>query len=139
MLLRPNQTKHTKSFKPRTNSKIELKANKLQFGILGIQALEKGNITAKQIEAVRRTITGLTQRKSKIWIRVFPKNPVTKKPTEVRMGRGKGAVSHFVCHVKPGKILFEAAGKDVFLLLTALKIASNKFPIAVKIVERKFV
>ena len=137
MLLRPNQTKYNKTFKGRNNNKIELKSNELKFGTYGLKALEKGRITARQIEAVRRTLAGLTKRKSKIWIRVFPDTPVTKKPTEVRMGKGKGNVSYWVCNVKPGKILFEIAGKDDIVIREALKVASNKFPISVKLINRQ--
>ena len=139
MLLRPNQTKYNKTFRGRNNNKIELKSNELKFGIFGLKALEKGRITARQIEAVRRTLAGLTKRKSKVWIRIFPNVPVTKKPTEVRMGKGKGNVSHWICNVKPGKILFEISGKDEIVIREALKVASNKFPIAVKLVSRKLI
>lgn len=139
MLLRPNQTKYNKTFKGRNNNKIELKSNQLKFGTFGIQALEKGRITARQIEAVRRTIAGLTKRKSKVWIRIFPSTPITKKPTEVRMGKGKGNVSHWISNVKPGKILFEAAGKDALIVKAALKIGCNKLPIAVRLIERKII
>ena len=139
MLLRPNQTKYNKTFRGRNNNKIELKSNKLKFGIYGLKALEKGRITARQIEAVRRTLAGLTKRKSKVWIRIFPNVPVTKKPTEVRMGKGKGNVSHWICNVKPGKILFEISGKDEIVIKEALKVASNKFPISVKLISRKLI
>ena len=137
MLLRPNQVKYNKKNKGKNNTKLEIKSNKLQFGILGLQALEKGRITARQIEAVRRTITGLTKRRSKVWIRIFPDHPITKKPTEVRMGKGKGNVAYWVCNVKPGRILYEVVGSDLSLLKSALKIASNKLPISVQVIERK--
>jgi len=139
MLLRPNQTKYNKTFKGRNNNKVESKSGTLKFGTFGIKALEKGSITARQIEAVRRTIAGLTKRKSKVWIRIFPSTPITKKPVEVRMVKGKGNVSHWVCNVKPGKILFEIAGKDEITIRAALKVVSQKFPIAVKLVERRLV
>lgn len=136
-MLRPNNRKYRKNNKGRNNVKIELKANKLQFGMCGLQALEKGQITARQIEAVRRTITGFTKRTAKIWIRIFPDFPITRKPTEVRMGKGKGNVSHWVAKVNPGRILYEVSGKNLLLLDKALKLASNKLPINVKIIKRK--
>lgn len=135
-MLRPNQRKYRKNNKGKLNSKIELKANQLKFGILGLQALEKGRITARQIEAVRRSIAGFTKRKSKVWIRIFPDFPVSEKPTEVRMGRGKGNVSYWVSIVKPGRILYEVSGNDFLLLKAALKNASVKLPVSTKIIER---
>lgn len=138
-MLQPNNRKYRKNNKGRNNVKIELKANKLQFGICGLQALEKGQITARQIEAVRRTITGYTKRTSKIWIKIFPDFPITKKPTEVRMGKGKGAVSYWVAKVKPGRILYEVSGSNIKMLEKALKLAANKLPINVKIIKRKFI
>jgi len=136
MLLRPNRTKFNKSFKGKRNSKYEIKANELKFGIYGIQALEKGRITARQIESVRRTIAGLTKRKSKVWIRVYPSRPITKKPAEVRMGKGKGNVSFWVCNINPGRILFEIAGNDHLLLQIALIRAIPKIPFKVRIIKR---
>lgn len=136
-MLRPNNTKYRKSNKGRNNVKVELKANQLKFGMYGLQALEKGDITARQIEAVRRTITGFTKRTTKIWIRIFPDLPITRKPTEVRMGKGKGNVSHWVARVKPGRILYEVSGGNIKLLKDALKLATNKLPIHVKIIKRK--
>ena len=136
-MLRPNQRKYRKSNKGKLNSSYETKANQLQFGIIGLQSLEKGRITARQIEAVRRSLAGFTKRKSKTWIRIFPDFPVSKKPTEVRMGRGKGNVSHWVSIVKPGRILYEMAGSDVILLKAALKNASVKLPVSTRIIERQ--
>lgn len=136
-MLRPNQRKYRKNNKGKLNSNFETKANQLQFGIVGLQSLEKGRITARQIEAVRRSLAGFTKRKSKIWIRIFPDFPVSAKPTEVRMGRGKGNVSHWVSIVKPGRILYEMAGSDLILLKAALKNASVKLPISTKIIERQ--
>jgi large subunit ribosomal protein L16 len=137
-MLRPNQRKFRKNNKGRFHAKFETKANILKFGTHGIQALEKGRITAKQIEAVRRSITNFLKRKGKVWIRIFPDFPVTNKPSEVRMGKGKGNVSYWVCNVRPGRILYELAGPDYKLLLNALKYASVKLPIGVKILTRKF-
>lgn len=135
-MLKPNQRKFRKNNKGRNNTKIETKANNLQFGTLGVQALEKGRITAKQIEAIRRTLTGFMKRKGKVWIRIFPDFPISQKPSEVRMGKGKGNVSYWVANVKPGRILYEIAGADPKILENSLKYASTKFPIAVKIIKR---
>ena len=136
-MLRPNQRKYRKNNKGKLNSNFETKANQLQFGIVGLQSIEKGRITARQIEAVRRSLAGFTKRKSKIWIRIFPDFPVSAKPTEVRMGRGKGNVSHWVSIIKPGRILYEMAGSDITLLKAALKNASVKLPVSTKIIERQ--
>lgn len=138
-MLKPNQTKFRKCNKSRSLSILELKANNLRFGSHGIQALEKGRITAKQIEAIRRTMTNFLKRKGKVWIRIFPNVPITKKPSEVRMGKGKGNVSFWVCNVKPGRILYELSGPNFTLLENALKHALIKFPIAVKIQTNFFI
>jgi large subunit ribosomal protein L16 len=114
----------------------ENKSNRLRFGTFGIQAIEKGFLTAYQIEAIRRTITGRLKRKGKVWIRAFPDYPRTAKPKEVRMGRGKGNVDHWVCVVKPGRVLFEAASRDAALVRDALSFALRKLPMFAQIVER---
>ena len=136
-MLRPNQRKFRKNNKGRNNSKLELKANNLKFGTHGLQALEKGRITARQIEAVRRSLTNFTKRKGKIWIRIFPDFPITGKPSEVRMGKGKGNVSYWVSNVKPGRILYEIAGANPQILINALSYASSKLPITTKIISRQ--
>lgn len=135
-MLKPNQRKFRKNNKGRNNTKLELRSNNLKFGTFGIQALEKGRITAKQIETIRRAITGFMKRKGKVWIRIFPDFPISQKPSEVRMGKGKGNVSYWVANVKPGKILYEVAGADIKVIENALKNAIAKFPISVKIVKR---
>jgi len=135
-MLKPNKKKLKKNNKGRNNIKYEIKSSKLKFGTHGLQALEKGRITAKQIEAVRRSITNFMKRKGKIWIRIFPDFPISAKPSEVRMGKGKGNVSFWVSNVKPGKILYEIAGANPKILQNALSYASTKLPIAVKIITR---
>ncbi len=135
-MLKPNQRKFRKNNKGRNNTKLELRSNNLKFGTFGIQALEKGRITAKQIETIRRAITGFMKRKGKVWIRIFPDFPISQKPSEVRMGKGKGNVSYWVANVKPGKILYEVAGADTKVIENALKNATAKFPISVKIIKR---
>jgi large subunit ribosomal protein L16 len=114
----------------------ENKSNSLKFGILGIQAIEKGFLTVRQIEAVRRTITGRLRKKRKIWIRAFPDYPRTAKPKEVRMGRGKGNVDRWVCYIKPGKILFEAYSKDVDKVKDALTFALRKLPFFAQVITK---
>lgn len=114
----------------------ENKSNRLRFGTYGIQATEKGFLTAFQIEAVRRTIIGRLKRKGKVWIRAFPDYPRTAKPNEVRMGRGKGNVDHWVCVVKPGRVLFEAASRDAALVRDALSFALRKLPMFSHIISR---
>ncbi len=137
-MLKPNQRKFRKNNKGRNITKFENKTNILHFGTHGLQALEKGRISAKQIEAVRRSITNFLKRKGKVWIRIFPDFPVSRKPSEVRMGKGKGNVAFWVCNVKPGRILYEIAGGNYKLLTNALEYASTKLPISVKILSRKF-
>lgn len=116
----------------------ENKSNKLSFGVYGIQALEKGFLTVRQIEAVRRTITGRLKRKGKVWIRAFPDYPRTAKPKEVRMGRGKGNVDHWVCIVKPGRVLFEVISKDNEMVKEALYFTLRKLPFFAQIISREF-
>ena len=116
----------------------ENKSNRLHFGDFGLQSLQHGFLTVKQIEAVRRTITAKLKRKGKVWIRAFPDYPRTAKPKEVRMGRGKGNVDHWVCYVKPGRILFEVKtqNKDSLMAKEALKFSLRKFPFATQVVSR---
>ena len=116
----------------------ENKSSRLCFGTHGIQAIEKGFLTAHQIEAVRRTITGRLKRKGKIWIRAYPDSARTAKPKEVRMGRGKGAVDHWYCAVKPGRILFEIKVSHRYQaqLQPALKYALRKLPMFAQAISR---
>jgi large subunit ribosomal protein L16 len=138
-MLKPNQRKFRKNNKGRSLSKIEPKSNILKFGTHGIQALEKGRITAQQIEAVRRSITNFLKRKGKVWIRIFPDFPITNKPSEVRMGKGKGNVAFWVCNVKSGRILYELAGADFNLLENALNYAITKLPINAQIIKKQYI
>ena len=134
-MLRPRKTKYKKYKKGRLKHILENKSNKLKFGTIGLQATERGFITANQIEAGRRTITGFMKRTGKVFIRTFPDHPITSKPAEVRMGKGKGAVSYWVCKVKPGKVLYEVAGKNPILIQQALKQVSNKLPMSTRIIS----
>jgi len=108
----------------------------LDFGDFGMQALDRGRITHKQIEACRVAINRHFQRKGKVWIRIFPDKPVSKKPAEVRMGKGKGAVDHWVAAVRPGRIMFEVAGVQREDAKIALRLAAAKLPIKTRFVDR---
>lgn len=132
MFLQPKKFKYKKIQKGKLN-KFNFKSNKLSFGTVGLKALESGLISAKQIESARQAIVRKTKRKGKLWIKIFPALPVTKKPTEVRMGKGKGAVSHWTARVRGGTILFELCGISYKVAVTAFKTGSAKLPIKTKI------
>lgn len=108
------------------------RGHRLAFGTFGIKAMEPGWITSRQIEAARIAMTRAMKREGQVWIRIFPDKPVTKKPAEVRMGKGKGAPEYWVATVKPGTVLFEAAGVDIALASEALRLAAQKLPITTK-------
>jgi len=112
------------------------RGNTVQFGEYGLQALEPAWITSRQIEAVRRTIMRHIRRRGRVYIRIFPDKPVTKRAAESRMGKGKGSVDHWVAVVRPGRIMFEMAGMDDETALEALRLAAYKLPIATKVVRR---
>jgi large subunit ribosomal protein L16 len=116
---------------------IAQRGHTLSFGTFGIKALEPGWITSRQIEAARISMTRAMKREGQVWIRIFPDKPITKKPAEVRMGKGKGAPEYWVAVVRPGTILFEAAGIDVELAKEALRLAQQKLPIRTKFVVRR--
>lgn len=109
----------------------------MAFGTFGIKSLEPGWITSRQIEAARIAMTRAMKREGQVWIRIFPDKPVTKKPAEVRMGKGKGAPEYWVATVKPGTILFEASGVSVELANEALRLAAQKLPISTKFIVRR--
>jgi len=113
------------------------RGERISFGEYGLQALEPFWVTARQLEAARRAVVRYLRRGGKIWIRVFPDKPVTKKPAETRMGGGKGAVDHFVCVVKPGRVLFEIAGVTEDTAREAFRLASNKLPLRTQFVSRE--
>jgi large subunit ribosomal protein L16 len=131
-MLSPKRTKYRKEHRGRLKGKASC-GNKLNFGDYGLQALEPVWITSRQIEATRRTITRYTKRGGKLWITIFPNKPVTARAAESRMGSGKGSVDYWVAVVKPGTILFELSGVSPIIAKEALKIASSKLPIKVKI------
>ena len=112
--------------------RLAQRGHRLAFGTFGIKAMEPGWITSRQIEAARIAMTRAMKREGQVWIRIFPDKPVTKKPAEVRMGKGKGAPEYWVATVKPGTILFEAAGVDIELAREALRLAEQKLPISTK-------
>ncbi len=114
----------------------ETRGVELNFGDYGLQALEPGWVTARQIEAARRTLVRYMKRRGKVWIRIFPDKPVTQKPAETRMGKGKGAVDHWVAVVKPGRILFELSGLPEDAAREAMRLASHKFSIHTRFTER---
>jgi len=134
-MLAPRKVKYRKRQKGRMKGKAS-RGNTLAFGDYGLQALECCWMTAKQIEAGRIAITRHVKRGGKIWIRVFPDKPVTKKPAETRMGKGKGSVEGWVAVVKPGKIIYELHGVSREVAEEALRLASHKLPIATRFVSR---
>ena len=135
-MLQPKKTKIRKQQKGRLKGNTKRGAE-IAFGSFGIKALETAFLTARQIEAARQAVTRYMKREGQIWIRVFPDKPITKKPNEVRMGKGKGAPEYFVARINPGRILFEADGVPMDVAKEALRLASQKLPIAVKFVVRR--
>jgi large subunit ribosomal protein L16 len=134
-MLMPKRVKWRKQQRGRMTGKA-LRGAEISFGDWGLQALEPGWVTARQIEAARRTIVHAMKRRGKIWIRVFPDKPYTQKPPETRMGKGKGGVEYYVAVVKPGRIMFEISGLTEDLALDALKQATYKFSIRTKVVSK---
>lgn len=135
MPLMPKRTKFRKQMKG-SMSGLSKGANFVDFGDFGMQVLERGWITDKQIEAMRVAINRYFQRKGKVWIRIFPDKPVTKKPLEVRMGKGKGAVDHYVAVVRPGRILFEVSNVPREEAQNALRRAAAKIGLKTRFVDR---
>ena len=134
-MLQPKRTKYRKAFKGRISGAAKGGFN-LDFGAYGLKAMEPDRLTARQIEAARRAITRHMKRAGRVWIRVFPDVPVSKKPAEVRMGSGKGAPEFWVCRVKPGRVLFELEGVPVQVAKEALELAAAKLPIKTRFVAR---
>lgn len=135
-MLLPKKTKFRKAFKGR-NDGIATRANKVSFGDYGLQSLGNERITSRQIESARRAITGHTKRGGKIWIRIFPQIPVTKKPLDVKMGGGKGNPEYWVAKVKAGTMLFEMKGVDEPTAREAMRLASMKLPVKTRFVKRE--
>jgi len=132
-MLMPKRTKYRKVMKGRNRGK-SAKANSLAFGDIAVKAVEAGRINSRQIEAARITSTRKIKRQGKIWIRVFPAKPLTAKPLETRMGKGKGPVDQWVMNIKPGRIIFEMAGVEHVLAREALMLAVHKLPFKCKII-----
>ncbi len=134
-MLQPMRTKFRKAHKGRIHG-LATSGTELSFGQYGLKALEPDRVTARQIEAARRALTRHMKRAGRVWIRIYPDVPVSKKPIEVRMGKGKGAPELWVCRVKPGRIMFEIDGVSVQLAREALALAAAKLPIKTRFVER---
>ena len=134
-MLQPKKTKYRRSQKGRMKGNAQ-RGNKIAFGSFGIKALESAWITGRQIEAARQAVTRYMKREGQIWIRIFPDKPITKKPAEVRMGKGKGAPEGFVAPVTPGRIIIEAEGVSLEVAKEALRLAAQKLPITTKFVVR---
>ena len=134
-MLQPVRTKYRKAFKGRIHGKAT-RAVKLNYGQFGLKAMEPERVTSRQIEAARKAITRHLKRAGKMWIRIFPDVPVSKKPAEVRMGKGKGANEYWACRIKPGRIMFEVDGVNIDDAKRAMTLAAAKLPIKCKFVER---
>ena len=135
-MLQPKRTKFRRSQKGRMKGNAQ-RGNQLAFGSFGIKALEEKWIEGRQIEAARVAVTRYMQRQGQIWIRIFPDKPITKKPAEVRMGKGKGNPEYWVAVVKPGRVMFELGGVDEATAREAMRLAANKLPIKCKFVTKE--
>ncbi len=134
-MLQPKRTKFRKQHKGRNNG-LAYRGSVVSFGEFGLKATTRGRITARQIESARRAITRHVKRSGKLWIRVFPDKPITKKPLEVRMGKGKGSVEYWVAQIKPGSMLYEIQGVPESLARDAFKLAAAKLPIKTTFASR---
>ena len=135
-MLQPKKTKFRRQQKGRMKGNSQ-RGNQLAFGSFGIKSLESAWLTGRQIEAARQAVTRYMKREGQIWIKIFPDKPVTKKPAEVRMGKGKGAPEYFVARVTPGRILFEAEGVPLEIAKEAMRLAAQKLPVTTKFVVRR--
>ena len=135
-MLQPKRTKFRKQFKGR-NRGLATAGSKVSFGEYGLKAVERGRITARQIESARRAMTRHIKRGGKIWIRVFPDVPISKKLLEVRMGKGKGNVEYWVCKIQPGRVLYEMEGVNEAIAREAFKLAAAKLPFKTTFVSRQ--
>ncbi len=134
-MLQPKRTKFRKQHKGRVKG-LATRGHSIEFGSFGIKSLEPGRLTARQLEAARVALTRAMKREGQVWIRIFPDKPITKKPAEVRMGKGKGAPEYWVAVVKPGTILFEAGGVTRATAMEALRLAAQKLPMRTNFVIR---
>ena len=133
-MLQPKRTKFRKVMKSRNRGLAT--GHNLSFGEIGLQATDRCRMTARQIESARRAMTRHIKRQGKIWIRNFPDKPITKKPLEVRMGKGKGSVEYWVAQIKPGQVLFEMQGVDEIVAKEAFELAASKLPVKTMIIKR---
>tara|TARA_B100000674_G_scaffold492495_1_gene512649 strand:- start:485 stop:904 length:420 start_codon:yes stop_codon:yes gene_type:complete len=134
-MLAPKRLKFRKQFKGR-NRGLAKGGTEVSFGDFGLQAVESGRMTARQIEAARIAMTRYVKRGGKIWIRIFPDKPITSKPAEVRMGKGKGSVDHWVAMIKPGRVLYEMEGVDEEVAREAFRLAMHKLPFKTRFMKR---
>jgi large subunit ribosomal protein L16 len=135
-MLQPARRKYRKEHKGR-NTGLAVRGSSVAFGSFGLKATTRGRLTSRQIESARRAMTRHIKRGGRIWIRIFPDKPVSKKPAEVRMGNGKGNVEFYVAEIKPGKVLYEMDGVEESLAKQAFKLAAAKLPLSVKFVSRQ--
>ncbi len=135
-MLQPKNTKYRKQHKGR-NTGLAQKGNEVSFGEYGLKAITRGRLTARQIEAALRCITRAVKRGARVWIRVFPDKPISKKPLEVRMGSGKGSVEYWVAQIKPGMVLYEMEGVEESVAREAFRLASAKLPVLTTFTDRK--
>ncbi|MBB5720740.1 large subunit ribosomal protein L16 [Loktanella ponticola] len=135
-MLQPKRTKHRKLHKGRIRGEAK-GGSDMNFGSFGLKAIEPERITARQIEAARRAMTRHMKRQGRVWIRIFPDTPVTSKPVEVRMGKGKGSIDFWACKVKPGRVMFEIDGVSEAVAREALRLAAMKLPIKTRTIVRE--
>ena len=135
-MLQPKRTKFRKQMKGR-NRGLAQRGSTVSFGEFGLKATDRGRLTARQIEAARRAMTRYIKRGGKIWIRVFPDKPISKKPLEVRQGKGKGYVEYWVCQIQPGRILYEMEGVSEDVAREAFRLAASKLPFSTAFVSRQ--
>ena len=135
-MLQPKRTKYRKQQKGR-NRGMAMRGNSIAVGSFGLKAVTAGRISSRQIESARVAMTRYMKREGKVWIRIFPDKPITSKPQEVRMGKGKGALDHYVAQIKPGKVLFEMDGVPYEIAKEALRLAAQKLPVLTKTITRR--
>ena len=134
-MLQPKKTKYRKQQKGKIKGNAQ-RGSQIAFGSFGIKSMDEGFLTSRQIEAARVALTRYMKREGKVWIRVFPDKPITSKPAEVRMGKGKGALDHWVAVIRPGRVLFEAEGVPYDVAKEALRLAAQKLPLKTKFIVR---
>ncbi len=131
-MLQPKRTKYRKQQKPKRKS-ISVQGSTVAFGSYGLKAITGGRLTNRQIEAARIAMTRYMKREGQVWIRIFPDRPITRKPQEVRMGKGKGSLDHYVSMIQPGRIMFEVDGVSEEIAMAALQLAAQKLPLLTKV------